>query len=68
MLVKPLSRFGQGRDLVGLALPDANHRNNEKNKRGEFEETTADRAAGKQVDRTEQRLRYQYCDVECDAL
>ena len=68
MLVKPLSRFGKRGYLMGLALPDTNHRDNQKHKGCYFEEGSAECAAGKRADYGEYRLYYQYRDVECDAL
>jgi hypothetical protein len=37
MLVKPLSRFDQWGYLMWLALPNTNHRDNQKNKRSQAE-------------------------------
>ena len=68
MFVKPLSRFGKRGYLMGLALPDANHRDNQKRKGCYFEQRSAECAAGKRADSGEYRLYYQYRDVERDAL
>ena len=68
MLVKPLSRFGERGYLMRLALPDTNHRDNQKYKGGYFEQRPAERTASQRADDAEDRLHYQYRDVECDAL
>ena len=59
MLVKPLSRFGKRGYLVWLALPDTNHRDNQKRKGCYFEQRSAECAAGKRADYDEYRLNYQ---------
>ena len=68
MLVKPLGRLGKRGYLMGLALPDTNHRDEQENEGCEFEHRSADGAARQHADHTEDRLRYQKCDVESDAL
>ena len=68
MFVKPLSWFGKRGYLMGLALPDANHRDNQKRKGRYFEQRSAECAASQGADDAEDRLHYQYGDVERDAL
>ena len=68
VLVKPLSRFGERGYLMRLTLPDTNHRDNQENKSRKFEQRPTKRAAGERADHAEDRLHYQYGDMESDAL
>ena len=68
MLVKPLSRFGKRSNLMRLSLPDTNHRDNQEGKGCYFEQRSAECAASQHADHAEDRLHYQYRDVECDTL
>ena len=54
MVVKPLSRFGKRRDLMGYALPGTNHRDNQENEGREAEQLATDGATRDPVDPSEQ--------------
>ena len=54
MLVKPLRRFGKRGDLMGLALPDPDHRDYQENEGRKAEQLAADGTSREQVDPTKQ--------------
>lgn len=68
MLVEPLSGFLQGGNSMGLALPNANHRDNEEDKRSQLEKCTAQGAVGDRSDHTKDRVNDHDRDVKCKRL
>ena len=68
MIVKPLSRFGKRGYLMWLALPDANHRDNQKNKGSYAEQRAAEPAPRDCADRAEEGVDDQESDVKGNTL
>ena len=68
MVVKPFRRFSKRGYVMGLALPDTNHRDNEKNKGRDAEQRAAESAAGDCADGAEYRLHEQDGNVKSDTL
>ena len=68
MPVKPLAGFVEWRYSMRFALANANHRDDQKNKRRQLEQCPAQRAVSDRADHTEQRMNDQNGDVESKGL
>src|SRR5258708_4522416 len=63
-LVKPFGGVVERRDVMGPAFPNANHRNNQKDRRCKPKEARSDPTAGKQGHKTERSGHNQYRELQ----
>jgi hypothetical protein len=68
VFVKPLGRLRERGNPMGLALPHANHGNNQEYKGCEPEKESAQRAVGNRFYHTEERINDEKGDVESQSL
>src|SRR5262245_40562970 len=68
VLVEPFRGFLKRSYSMGLSLPHANHRDNQKYKGRQFEDRAAQRAIGNRADHSKQRMNNQNSDVQSQGL